>query len=179
MKVGSATRMGIQSDWNVAQYNSQICKRFSYDIHWHCMFFLCCMVFIEFYCGWWFQPLWKNMKVSWDDYSQYMGKKTTCSKPPTRYIYIYIIYIQNYISNLWKHCKVYQGINHILVLPFILNHPEARGIIGLSHDPGHTGLSQNQKRKQTQWHQHIPYAPCMEYLPTLSYIYPQKWPKCR
>jgi hypothetical protein len=24
----------------------------------------------------------KNMKVSWDDYSQYMGKKT-CSKPPT------------------------------------------------------------------------------------------------
>jgi hypothetical protein len=22
--------------------------------------------------GWWFQPLLKNMKVSWDDYSQYM-----------------------------------------------------------------------------------------------------------
>ena len=29
--------------------------------------------------GWWFQPLWKIL-VSWDDYSQYMGKK--CSKPP-------------------------------------------------------------------------------------------------
>ena len=27
--------------------------------------------------GWWFQPLWKIL-VSWDDYSQYMGKK--CSK---------------------------------------------------------------------------------------------------
>ena len=24
--------------------------------------------------GWWFEPLWKNMKVNWDDYSQYMGK---------------------------------------------------------------------------------------------------------
>jgi hypothetical protein len=26
----------------------------------------------------------KNMKVSWDDYSQYMEKKKSCSKPPTR-----------------------------------------------------------------------------------------------
>ena len=24
--------------------------------------------------GWWFRPLWKNMKFSWDDYSQYMEK---------------------------------------------------------------------------------------------------------
>ena len=31
--------------------------------------------------GWWFQPLW-NILVSWDDYSQYVEKKT-CSKPPT------------------------------------------------------------------------------------------------
>ena len=30
--------------------------------------------------GWWFQPLWKIL-VSWDYFSQYMGK---CSKPPTR-----------------------------------------------------------------------------------------------
>ena len=26
----------------------------------------------------------KNMKVSWDDYSQYMEKYNSCSKPPTR-----------------------------------------------------------------------------------------------
>ena len=26
----------------------------------------------------------QNMKVSWDDYSQYMEKYRTCSKPPTR-----------------------------------------------------------------------------------------------
>ena len=25
----------------------------------------------------------KNMKVNWDDYSQYMGKQNWCSKPPT------------------------------------------------------------------------------------------------
>ena len=29
----------------------------------------------------------KNMKVSWDDYSQYMGNK--CSKPPTRDVHGY------------------------------------------------------------------------------------------
>ena len=28
----------------------------------------------------------KNMKVSWDDYSQYMWKKSKCSKPPTSVI---------------------------------------------------------------------------------------------
>ena len=33
----------------------------------------------------WFQPLWKNMKVSWNYYSQYMeSHKNVCSKPPTR-----------------------------------------------------------------------------------------------
>ena len=26
--------------------------------------------------------------VSWDDYSQYMEKKKTCSKPPTSYGYL-------------------------------------------------------------------------------------------
>ena len=31
--------------------------------------------------GWWFQPLWKIWKSSWDDYSQYMENKK-CSKPP-------------------------------------------------------------------------------------------------
>ena len=34
--------------------------------------------------GGWATPL-KNMKVNWDDYSQYMGKKK-CSEPPTRSI---------------------------------------------------------------------------------------------
>ena len=29
----------------------------------------------------------KNMKVSWDDYSQYMEKQNSCSKPPTRIVY--------------------------------------------------------------------------------------------
>ena len=31
------------------------------------------------------------MKVSWDDYSQYMEKSKPCSKPPTS-VYIYIYY---------------------------------------------------------------------------------------
>ena len=30
-------------------------------------------------------PLWKNMKVSWDHYSQYTEQIKTCSKPPTRH----------------------------------------------------------------------------------------------
>ena len=31
---------------------------------------------LEYITGWWLSlPLPKNMKVSWDDYSQYMGKK--------------------------------------------------------------------------------------------------------
>ena len=33
--------------------------------------------------GWWLTYPSENMKVSWDHYSQYMGKKKTCSKPPT------------------------------------------------------------------------------------------------
>ena len=36
----------------------------------------------DYLVGGWPTPL-KNMKVSWDDYSQYMEKK--CSKPPTSY----------------------------------------------------------------------------------------------
>jgi len=51
--------------------------------------------------GWWFMALFyphylvggiptplKNMKVSWDDYSQYMENKK-CLKPPTSYNYVY------------------------------------------------------------------------------------------
>jgi hypothetical protein len=121
-----------------------------------------------------FNPL-KNMKVSWDDYSQYMEKKTTCSKPPTRYIYI-----QNYISNLWKHCKVYQGINHILVLPFILNHPEARGIIGLRHDPNWPYRPEPKSDTKTNTVTST-YPICSMYA-IFTYIIlhlPQKWPKRR
>ena len=33
---------------------------------------------IPFFSGWWFHPLWKIL-VSWDDYSQYMGKSKSCS----------------------------------------------------------------------------------------------------
>ena len=35
----------------------------------------------------------KNMKVSWDDYSQYMEKKKKSSKPPTRLLIDLYIYI--------------------------------------------------------------------------------------
>ena len=35
-----------------------------------------------FLVGGWATPL-NNMKVNWDDYSQYMGKSYWCSKPPT------------------------------------------------------------------------------------------------
>ena len=40
---------------------------------------------IDSWCksGWWFEPLWK-IWVTWDDYSQYMEKSNSCSKPPTR-----------------------------------------------------------------------------------------------
>ena len=37
---------------------------------------------INWFTGWWFQPLWK-IWVSWDYYSQYMEKNAKCSKPPT------------------------------------------------------------------------------------------------
>ena len=45
----------------------------------------------------WFQPTpLKNMKVSWDDYSQYI-----CSKPPSYYIYKYMyMYIACYIPTI-------------------------------------------------------------------------------
>ena len=37
----------------------------------------------------------KNMKVSWDDYSQYIGQQKSCSKPPnSNYIHIPIFWIQ-------------------------------------------------------------------------------------
>ena len=36
--------------------------------------------------GWWYTyPSEKYESVSWDDYSQYMEKSNSCSKPPTRY----------------------------------------------------------------------------------------------
>ena len=34
---------------------------------------------------WLVLTLLKNMKVHWDDYSQYMEKSSKCSKPPTRF----------------------------------------------------------------------------------------------
>ena len=48
----------------------------------------------------------KNMKVSWDYYSQY--NMETCSKPPNIYIYICIIYI--YIILSYKLCIYYYYI---------------------------------------------------------------------
>ena len=44
--------------------------------------------------GWWFQPLW-TILVNWDDYSQYMEKVSSCSKPPTRW---------NQASDFHKSC---------------------------------------------------------------------------
>ena len=32
----------------------------------------------------------KNMKINWDDSCKYMEKQKSCSKPLTRYVYIYI-----------------------------------------------------------------------------------------
>ena len=62
------------------------------------------------YTGWWFQPLWKIMKVSWDYYSQYIKK--TCSKPPTRYTW----WIDVYEPNLYG--KIYAlGIKWYNVVP--------------------------------------------------------------
>ena len=37
-----------------------------------------------FLVGGWATPL-KNMKVNWDDYSQYFWENKKCSKPPTRF----------------------------------------------------------------------------------------------
>ena len=54
--------------------------------------------------GWWFQPLWKIL-ASWDYYSQYMEK---CSKPPTKYIHIYIYIVSGPVRAYlgWSHWKV-------------------------------------------------------------------------
>ena len=49
---------------------------------------------IYIYIGWWFQPLWKIL-ASWDYYSHIYiyiyGKNKTCSKPPTRYVILYMV----------------------------------------------------------------------------------------
>ena len=50
--------------------------------------------------GWWFQPLWKIL-VSWDDYSQYMGKNT-CSKPPTRWKSWPFLEVESSTWNWWS-----------------------------------------------------------------------------
>ena len=43
------------------------------------------------YNGWWFQTL-KNMKVSWDDYSQYIWKNKI-HVPNQQPVYIYIVIV--------------------------------------------------------------------------------------
>jgi len=42
-------------------------------------------------------PLWKNMKVNWDDDIANIWKKKTCSKPPTRKKNIYMFNMFNTI----------------------------------------------------------------------------------
>ena len=62
---------------------------------WHiCIYciYVCTHILIYIYIGWWFQPLWKIL-ASWDYYSHiyiYIWKNKTCSKPPTRYVILYI-----------------------------------------------------------------------------------------
>ena len=62
--------------------------------------------------GWWYTyPSEKYESVSWDDYSQYMEKSNSCSKPPTR-IYIYIGNSQEYIySQYMEEWKMLQTTN--------------------------------------------------------------------
>jgi hypothetical protein len=43
--------------------------------------------FNENMAGWWYTYPSENMKVIWDDYSQYMEKSNSFSKPPTRWRY--------------------------------------------------------------------------------------------
>ena len=45
--------------------------------------------------GWWFQPLWKILVNGKDDIPYIMENKK-CSKPPTRYIYIYQVHINTW-----------------------------------------------------------------------------------
>ena len=60
---------------------------------WIHMFWMIICIYIKSKSGWWFQPLWKIV-VSWDDEIPNIWKNKTCSKPPTRYWYIYIyVYI--------------------------------------------------------------------------------------
>jgi len=63
--------------------------------------YICIHIYIY---GWWFQPL-RKILASWDYYSQYMEK---CSKPPTKYIHIYIYIVSGpfraYLG--WSHWKV-------------------------------------------------------------------------
>ena len=53
--------------------------------------------------GGWATPL-KNIEVSGDYYSQYMGKVKTCSKPPTRYTLT--------VPNSQRHIWLYNVPNH-------------------------------------------------------------------
>ena len=55
--------------------------------------------------GWWYTyPYMKNMKVSWDDFSQCMEKWNSCSKPPTRENVIYAAAI--WVSGCQTQCFV-------------------------------------------------------------------------
>ena len=55
--------------------------------------------------GWWYTyPSEKYESVSWDDYSQYMEKSNSCSKPPTR-IYIYRQFPGVYIFSIYGRMK--------------------------------------------------------------------------
>jgi hypothetical protein len=191
----SAAPQSASSTWSIQGHESWICNKngdskrlkcgaiqqpnMQEVFIWHS---LTLYVFSMLYDVYWIL-LWLVVSTLWKIWKSVgmiipnIWKKTTCSKPPTRYIYIYI---QNYISNLWKHCKVYQGINHILVLPFILNHPEARGIIGLRHDPNWPYRPEPKSDTKTNTVTST-YPICSMYA-IFTYIIlhlPQKWPKRR
>ena len=78
----------------------------------------------------------KNMKVSWDDYSQYMENKK-CFKPPTRYR-MCIHFCQKSISHM-------NSLLFFKATTFLGRHSEAR-----AWSPVHVGRYQGDKRMLSQ-----------------------------
>ena len=67
----------------------------------------------------------KNMKVSWDAYSQYMEKWNSCSKPPTRY---HMAVIKPYLSHEIPMNPILNPYKNHLAQPEISHPNGARSI---------------------------------------------------
>ena len=59
----------------------------------------------------------KNMKVSWDEYSQYMEKWNSCSKAPTRLVHTSCLSKQSIVIDPWTNASSFPVTpSHLMLL---------------------------------------------------------------